>query len=424
MALKYLKRIIILSIIIMVSLICVCWLIDLPKVYIVAISIALLICYSLLLFFKIYIPYRNTLKILATNTASKNASSYYDINQYIKQHKETIQDFEIKINKLKNEIKELSHQTNSDNIILENQNKDYKEELKKIMILIFKAFYVKEDNMTVVGRMSIILDEIYDTMKDIVDKMNNQSRLLALTFDAFDMTTLSLEKVDNIIDNAKNLSSDLLQKTDDGMEALKKSKESMLSILQFSEQMANIITTIEDIAEKTNLLSINVSIESSHTGKSGKGFAIIAREIRKLANNTQRESVQIKHIINNTIKRIKAQAELIEMVYNLFTQTNSYIEKTNTVNRNIYKISKQGVIQGKEIQTAVNSLDFIAKKIISSSNKELFQINEVINILKSFKNLFISYKVNRNILEVLNIEPQISHHYKFMEKEKQEKTRG
>jgi methyl-accepting chemotaxis protein len=276
----------------------------------------------------------------------------------------------------------------------------YKTEMSNAMLPIFKIFYEKENDMTIRDKMSHIINELYQSICDIVAKMKSQTELLSLTFDAFDTTTVSLEKVDMIIEKAKGLSFHLQDETGKGRESLIQTRESMKSILESSEKMVRIIAAIEDIAEQTNILSINASIESTHADRGGKGFSVIAKEIRKLAGTSKNSSLEIRQMIEDMIQKIKKQAELVEMVFNIFQQINTYIGETNEINKNIYNISKRGVIQGREMQTAINALSAVAKEIISSSNKELFQANEVLNIMNSFKEVFNNYKSDNSIMKI------------------------
>ncbi|MBN1697258.1 MAG: hypothetical protein JW881_07075 [Spirochaetales bacterium] len=264
----------------------------------------------------------------------------------------------------------------------------YKKELVKYLTPINKVFYMKENNFTVSERMNNIIGALISSIKSTVNDMNHQSETLTLTFEAFDITTLTMEKVDSIIQHASRLAEDLTAQTTKGQNAVITTRDSMGEILDFSEKMATIITTIVDISDKTNILAINAAIESTRAGKEGKGFAVIAQEIRALANTTREASIEIKTIIESIIEKIEKQAELYELVHNIFLEISNYIQKTSSLNKEIYKISRKNVIQGKEIQTAVNMLKSIADKIISASNKELFEANEIMTIMKAIEKLF------------------------------------
>ncbi len=250
------------------------------------------------------------------------------------------------------------------------------------------TFYNRENGVTIAEKMLHILDDLNGSIRNTVKDMEQQSQTLTLTFEAFDITTLTMGKVDGIIRQATSMAQDLVIRTGEGRNAIVNTKKSMEEIMKYSEQMAGIVTTIVDIADSTNVLAINAAIESTRAGKAGSGFGVIATEIRKLSDRTKKGSIEINTIIHEIARKIAVQVELNGLVFDTFSNITEFIKKTNSLNEEIYKISKKNIIQGKEIQTAVNTLKSIAERIIKSSNKEFFEINEVVNIMRMIESIF------------------------------------
>ncbi len=234
-----------------------------------------------------------------------------------------------------------------------------------------------------------VLDKSIETT---IDEMKNQTATLTLTFEAFDVTTLSMEKVDKLTKEAKTLAGNLNSTASEGSDSVDMTVEAIEEIAKSSLHMEEFVVTIKNISEKTNLLAMNAAIEAAHAGERGKGFAVVASEVRKLSRSTNTATGEIKKNISLILDKIHKAVDLVNNTKALFSNILEDIDSTNNVNEEIYNISKENVRQGREIITAINQLRTITKRIIEASADELFQTNEVLvamNEINSIVNVVV-----------------------------------
>ncbi len=216
------------------------------------------------------------------------------------------------------------------------------------------------------------------SIEKTISEMRNQAATLTLTFEAFDVTTISMKKVDSITKEASQFANTLSDNAKEGSSALDLMASSIEEISKSSLTMEEFIVTINNISEKTSLLAMNAAIEAAHAGVKGKGFAIVASEVRKLSMNTSMASSEVKKGIKLVLNKIQNAVTLVDNTKVIFKNMLENIEGTNALNYEIYNISKNNVLQGREIITAVNQLKSITQRIIKASRDEFFQTREVI----------------------------------------------
>lgn len=143
-----------------------------------------------------------------------------------------------------------------------------------------------------------ILDEkgqVYKVIKfssDISERVNTALK-------AVDMAAATSEETSQITTNAVNVLNDAIETSHHIADEVKKASEIGAQLNLQSKNINDIVTTIRSIADQTNLLALNAAIEAARAGDSGRGFSVVAEEVRKLAAETARATAEIATVVSN-----------------------------------------------------------------------------------------------------------------------------
>ncbi|MCY6371993.1 heme NO-binding domain-containing protein [Clostridium ganghwense] len=192
------------------------------------------------------------------------------------------------------------------------------------------------------------LNKNIESLKTIVDNENDNKEELEK----------AIEKINNSYSNVENSSKNIIKT----LQKFQEVKDQGIQLENKAKNITNIVSIVSQISEQTNLLALNASIEAARAGEAGRGFSVVAEEVRKLAEQTQGAVEEINSNLGQFVNEIKVLVEKIGLQYDVLENETTNLEKVRNISLDATNSAQ--TVSASMIET-INELDreahFISK---------------------------------------------------------------
>jgi len=241
-----------------------------------------------------------------------------------------------------------------------------------VVVGVFLAFVISRGITKVLKKIITGLNEGAEQVNDAAGQVSTASQGLAEgaseqassleeTSSALEqMAAMARQNADNA-QQANTFMSEANQIIGDADGAMKETSTAMGEISDASDQISKIIKVIEEIAFQTNLLALNAAVEAARAGEHGKGFAVVADEVRNLAQRAAQAARETGDLIEQTVNRVGRGVELNQKTTEGFTKIGESATKVADLVAQISQASQEQAQGVDQVNTAVSQMDKVTQ---------------------------------------------------------------
>jgi methyl-accepting chemotaxis protein len=250
-------------------------------------------------------------------------------------------------------------------------------------------------------QISASTEEIASGTTSQANDAQNMSELFRELSSAINSVAVSAEQAAELSNNTLGIANDGGKVVRTSIEGMDLVNNQMTKLEQDSNKIGEIIEVIDEIAEQTNLLALNAAIEAARAGEQGRGFAVVADEVRKLAERSGEATKQITGIIKimqeNTRQSVRAVGEGVISSQKTGEAFESIIAVVNDSAQRVTEIaaaSEEQAAQSSEVMSSIESISASTEEAAASSEETAATAQSLAHLAEDLNRSVSIFKVN------------------------------
>ncbi len=212
------------------------------------------------------------------------------------------------------------------------------------------------------GFISNSSDEIASGNNNLSQRAEEQASSLEETASSMEELTSTVKNNAENAQQANQVATRARELAEKGGKVVESAVFSMQEINESSNKIAAIIGVIDEIAFQTNLLALNASVEAARAGDNGRGFSVVATEVRNLAQRSATAAHESKALIQNSIQKVRNGTEFVNQTGQALDEIVDGVKQVSSIIAEIASASRQQSTGIEQVNMAVSQMDEITQQ--------------------------------------------------------------